>query len=45
MVHQDSTHVYNEVEALSVLCNYKTANAGCCKVGKDSLKAGPGGLL
>lgn len=45
MVHQDSTHVYNEVEALSVLCGYKTANAGCCKVGQASLKVGLDVLL
>ncbi|GAX79736.1 hypothetical protein CEUSTIGMA_g7177.t1 [Chlamydomonas eustigma] len=32
MIHKDSQQVYSEVEALSVLKGYKTANAGCCKV-------------
>jgi hypothetical protein len=39
MVHQQGNNVYGEVEALSVLLGYKTANAGCCKVGCG---AGPG---
>ena len=32
MIHQEGNNVYGEVEALSVLLGYKTANAGCCKV-------------
>ena len=32
MIHKEGTVVYPEVEALSVLMGYKTANAGCCKV-------------
>mmetsp|Transcript_10931 Transcript_10931/g.32517 ORF Transcript_10931/g.32517 Transcript_10931/m.32517 type:complete len:163 (-) Transcript_10931:1150-1638(-) len=32
MIHQDSQIVYSEVEALSILKGYSTANAGCCKV-------------
>ncbi|KAG1659103.1 hypothetical protein FOA52_013749 [Chlamydomonas sp. UWO 241] len=32
MIHQDSQIVYNEVEALSILKGYSTANAGCCKI-------------
>jgi len=32
MIHKQSQQVYSEVEALSVLKGYKTANAGCCKV-------------
>lgn len=40
MVHQDSNNVYPEVEGLSVLLGYKTANAGCCKV-RDPRAAPP----
>eukprot|EP00195_Chlamydomonas_chlamydogama_P015190 CAMPEP_0202889956 /NCGR_PEP_ID=MMETSP1392-20130828/492_1 /ASSEMBLY_ACC=CAM_ASM_000868 /TAXON_ID=225041 /ORGANISM="Chlamydomonas chlamydogama, Strain SAG 11-48b" /LENGTH=136 /DNA_ID=CAMNT_0049573411 /DNA_START=46 /DNA_END=453 /DNA_ORIENTATION=+ len=32
MVHKECNSVYPEVEGLSVLKGYKTANAGCCKV-------------
>jgi len=33
MVHQEcSGAVYPEVEALTQLMQYKTSNAGCCKV-------------
>eukprot|EP00798_Chlamydomonas_sp_ICE-L_P002363 gene2363-8671_t len=32
MIHRDSQIVYSEVEALSVMRGFKTANAGCCKV-------------
>lgn len=32
MVHQHTNDVYPEVEGLTVLLGYKTANAGCCKV-------------
>ena len=32
MIHKEGNQVYSEVEALSVLKGYKTANAGCCKV-------------
>lgn len=32
MVHRDTNTVYSEVEGLSLLLGYKTANAGCCKV-------------
>ncbi len=35
MIHKESNTVYSEVEALSVLKGYKTANAGCCKVGEE----------
>jgi hypothetical protein len=32
MIHKDSTAVYSEVDALSILRGFKTSNAGCCKV-------------
>ena len=32
MIHKESTAVYSEVDALSVLRGFKTSNAGCCKV-------------
>lgn len=32
MVHKEGSAVYGEVDALVTLLNYKTANAGCCKV-------------
>ncbi|KIY94315.1 hypothetical protein MNEG_13646 [Monoraphidium neglectum] len=32
MIHQESQTPYSEVEGLSLLLGYKTANAGCCKV-------------
>ena len=32
MIHTENNVVYPEVEGLSVLMGYKTANAGCCKV-------------
>ena len=32
MIHQTNGSVYSEVDAFSTLLNYKTANAGCCKV-------------
>ena len=32
MIHQDTTMVYNEVDALSTLLGYQVQNAGCCKV-------------
>ena len=32
MLHKEGSQVYSEVEALSILKGYKTANAGCCKV-------------
>jgi hypothetical protein len=34
MIHQESVNVYPEVEGLSVLLGFKTANAGCCKVSR-----------
>jgi hypothetical protein len=36
MVNQVGNNVYGEVEALCVLLGYKTANAGCCKVGQQA---------
>lgn len=32
MMHKETQTPYSEVEGLSVLLGYKTANAGCCKV-------------
>lgn len=32
MMHKESQTPYSEVEGLSVLLGYRTANAGCCKV-------------
>ncbi|KAI8473629.1 MAG: methylmalonic aciduria and homocystinuria type D protein [Monoraphidium minutum] len=32
MLHKESQTPYSEVEGLSLLLGYKTANAGCCKV-------------
>ena len=32
MVNKENQAVYGEVDALSTLLGYKTANAGCCKV-------------
>ncbi|GFH21587.1 hypothetical protein HaLaN_18925 [Haematococcus lacustris] len=34
MIQREGNTVYAEVEALSQLMGYKTANAGCCKVGQ-----------
>jgi hypothetical protein len=32
MIQQGTNNVYPEVEGLSILLNFKTQNAGCCKV-------------
>lgn len=32
MMHKETQTPYSEVEGLSLLLGYKTANAGCCKV-------------
>lgn len=32
MMHKDTQTPYSEVEGLSLLLGYRTANAGCCKV-------------
>jgi hypothetical protein len=32
MIQQGTNNVYPEVEGLSLLLNFKTQNAGCCKV-------------
>jgi hypothetical protein len=36
MIQQGTNNVYPEVEGLSILLNFKTQNAGCCKVGPGS---------
>lgn len=33
MIHKDTQTPYSEVEGLSVLLGFRTANAGCCKAG------------
>jgi hypothetical protein len=40
MIHQESQTPYSEVEGLSLLLGYKTANAGCCKVGRPGTFVG-----
>lgn len=32
MIHTENQQVYSEVDGLSVLMGFQTANAGCCKV-------------
>jgi hypothetical protein len=32
MMHKETQTPYSEVEGLSLLLGYRTANAGCCKV-------------